>query len=116
MFQDRLFRLYQTPKSLDELTQQVQDLRDTLNSAVQDLVLLKSVLEEKGLMDAALYKRLRIQRMLWDHSSAGASPWRNYSLYPYTLSEKDFLRETLGVGEAEVKTYEEDAENMGTRT
>ena len=115
-FQERLFRLFLTPKSLEELSQQIQDLRYTLNSAVQDLVLMKGVLEEKGLMDEALYKRLRIIRMLSDHSSAGADPWVNYAIYAYTLEEKDFLRHALRASEEEVKHFEDSAAAAGTRT
>jgi hypothetical protein len=43
---------------------------------------MKSVLEEKGLMDTALYKELRIRRMVADHGGGGASPWRNTSSIP----------------------------------
>ena len=106
-FQDRFSRMFLTPTSLEELTQQIQDLRYTLNSAVQDIVVLKNVLEEKGMMDAALYKRLRIMRMMNDHSSTGPSSWVKYSIYPYTLSEQDFLREALDANETEVKSFEE---------
>jgi len=106
-FQDRFSRMFLTSTSLEELSQQIQALRYTLNSAVQDLVVLKNVLEEKGLMDAALYKRLRLMRMMNDHSSAGPSSSVKYSIYPYTLSEHDFLREALDANETEVKSFEE---------
>ena len=115
-FEDRSFRLFLTPKTVEELAKQIQDLRHTLNSAVQDLVVLKEVLEEKGLMDEALYKRLRVTRMIQDHSSAGASSWVNYSIYPYTLDESDFLRHAFRANEQEVKNFEENVRHIGTLT
>ena len=115
-FEERSFRLFLTPKTVEELARQIQDLLHTLNSAVQDLVVLKEVLEEKGLMDEALYKRLRVTRMINDHSSAGASPWINYSIYPYTLDEKDFLRHAFRASEEEVKHFQENVDAASTRT
>jgi hypothetical protein len=38
------------------------------------------------------------------------------SIYPYTLEEKDFLREALDATEAEVKGFEEDVANATTLT
>lgn len=116
IFQDRLFRLYDTPKTLADLTQQVQDLRDILVSAVQDIVVLKTCLEQRGLMDEALYKELRIGRMLRDHSGAGPHPWVGYSIYPYTLNEEDFLRAALNATEAEVKGFKEEAHARQAQT
>ncbi len=115
-YQERLFRMVSPSTSVEDIKQQVQDLVATLTSVVQDLVVMKSVLKEKGLMDAALYKRLRMARMLSDHSSHGADPWVSYSIYPYTLDEKSFLREALAVSEAEVKSFEQNVADVETRT
>jgi PHD/YefM family antitoxin component YafN of YafNO toxin-antitoxin module len=115
-FEDRLFRLFLTPKSVEELSRQIQDLRYTLNSVVQDLAVMKEVLEEKGLMDKALYKRLRVARMIHDHSSHGASAWVDYSIYPYTLDEKDFLRHTFRASEEEVKNFQTNVDGVASRT
>ena len=113
---ERLIRLFRPSKSVEELAVQVEDLRHTLNSALHDLVVMKSVLEEKGLMDAALYKQLRARRMISDHGGPGPSSWRYMSIYPYTLDEQDFLREALHATEAEVKSFEEDAAHATTLT
>jgi len=108
---ERLFRMILPSKSIEELNQRIEDLHHTLNSAVHDIVVLKEVLREKGLMDEALYKRLRIERMLADHGGPGASPWVGSSIYPYTLDEHAFLRRTLGAGETEVKSFQKDADD-----
>jgi hypothetical protein len=113
---ERLIRLFRPSKSVEELAVQVEDLRHTLNSALHDLVVMKSILEEEGLMDAALYKQLRIRRMISDHGGPGPSSWKYMSIYPYTLEEKDFLREALDATEAEVKGFEEDAAHATTLT
>ena len=113
---ERYIRIYWEPKSLEELAQQIKDLRYTLNSAIQDLAVLKGVLEENGLMDAALYKQLRLKRMLGDHWNGGAAPWVNHSIYPHTLPEPDFLRGVLKSSPGEVKEYEEDVEGRAAMT
>src|SRR5579872_5798053 len=89
----RLFRMHAQAKEIETLSQAVADLRHTLFSAIQDIAVLKKALASKGLLDVALYKKLRVQRMLQDHNSAGASPWRTSSSYPYTLDEEEFLRD-----------------------
>jgi hypothetical protein len=116
IFNSRLFRLFQPSKSVEELNQRIEDLRYTLNSVVQDIAVLKEILEEKGLMDAALYKRIRVNRMVQEHSSAGANSWRNSCFYPYTLDEEDFLQESLGANEAEVKSFQENVSTIETLT
>ncbi len=44
----RLSRLFRPPDNLAEVAQQVQDLRSTLFSAIQDIAVLKEMLQEKG--------------------------------------------------------------------
>ncbi len=105
IFHDRLFRLFQPASDLEGLSRQVQDLRATLLSAIQDIAVLKAMLRERQIWEDAAYKRLRVKRMISDHSSAGASPWRNYSSYPYTLEEPEFLREVLSATPAEIEEF-----------
>ena len=115
-FQDRPFRMFQPSKSIEELAVRIEDLRHILNSAVHDIVVLKNVLEEKGLMDAALYKQLRMHQMLRDHGGPGPASWQYMSIYPYTLDEKDFLRQALKADEAEAERFQKDAEDRRMMT
>ena len=112
--ESRLFRLHRKSKTIEELNEQIDDLRHILRSAVQDIAVLVSALQEKGVIDDAAYKRLRIAQMLRDHSSAGTSPWRYHSLYPHTLDEQDFLRQRFGAGEGEVREFSERANRSET--
>ncbi len=112
--ESRLFRLHRKCKTIEEMNEQVDDLRYILRSAVQDIAVLISAMQEKGVMDNATYKRLRVAQMLRDHSSSGTSPWRYHSLYPYTLDEQNFLRQRFGAGEAEVREFSERAKRSET--
>jgi hypothetical protein len=106
--QSRLFRMYGEPKDVDALGRVVADLRHALFSAIQDIAVLKSALADRGLLDDATYKKLRMQRMVADHSSAGVASWRNSSSYPYTLDEDEFLRDQFHATDDEVRQYEDD--------
>jgi hypothetical protein len=108
----RLFRLFQPSNSLGELNHRIDDLRYTLNSAIQDIAVLKQVLKEKGLMKDAVYQQLRIDQMVQDHSSAGGDSWKNPCFYPYTLDEVDFLREALRANAAEVSAFKENVASI----
>ena len=110
------FQIYNTDMTVEGLARQVNVLRDTLISVVKDVVVMKDIFERHGLMKEATYRELRSGRMLADHSSAGADPWTRHSLYPYTLSEQDFLREVFHAGEAEVRQYDEHVEALHTQT
>jgi len=114
--QSRFFRMHAEPKTIESLSAAVADLRHTLFSAIQDIAVLTEVLKRNQLLDETLYKELRIQRMLGDHSSAGASPWRNCSQYPYTLEEEELLRERFRASEEEVRQYREDIDSLETLT
>jgi hypothetical protein len=60
--------------------------------AIQEISVLKAVLREKGMWDETLYRRLRTESMVTDHSSAGDWPQTSHSYYPYLLDERAFLR------------------------
>jgi len=99
-----------------EVSQQIQDLRSMLISVIQDFTVLKVMIQEKGLWDEARYKKLRIQRMVDDHSSAGCDSHKSYSHYPYTISESDFLRQRLKANEVEVRSFEIQVATVQTLT
>ena len=61
-------RLFSPVRTVNELTSQVEVLRDTLMSAIQDIAVFKELLREKRVWDDSLYRKLRIQRMITDHS------------------------------------------------
>ena len=102
-----LERLFRTPNTVEELASQVEVLRSALMSAIQDIAVLKELLREKGGWDDYSYRKLRIQRMVKDHSSAGPWPHPIHSYYPYVLNETDFLKEVLSANEAEVREFEQ---------
>ena len=111
----RLFRLFQSPRNVKELSRQIEDLRHTLLSAIQDIV-LKTLLREKGVWDEALYRRLRIHQMIDDHSTPGPPPWTHHSHYAYTLDEPDFFRLCFKAGNAEVQEFAQKVDEVQTAT
>jgi|SRR5688572_6694317 len=118
LFEKRFFRLFARRESLElsQLAQQVNDLTITLVSVIQDVAVLKTMLQEKGIWDEARYMQLRRQQMIADHSSAGLAPWVWYSAYPYTLDEEEFLRHQFKADEAEVAAFREEVEFVSQLT
>jgi hypothetical protein len=116
MLQLRILRLYGRTEEPSKLADQVADLRHTLLSLIQETEVLKAILRERGDWNEEAYRRLRIERMLADHDSAGASPWRHQSSYRYTLDEDDFLREQFRFGDADVADFRDRARSMASRT
>jgi hypothetical protein len=116
ILESRFFRLFRPSQDVSAPTLHIEDLRSTLISAIQDIVVLKAMLQEKGLWDEPLYKRLRIQRMIDDHSSAGCASWLRYSFYPYTLEQSDFLRHQFKATEDEIKSFEAQVRFVQTLT
>ena len=102
---ERYFRLSGPCRDLAEAELRIEALRATLTSTIQDIVVMKQLLQEQGMWNAARYHELRVERMIDDHSSGGAAPWEGHSWYPYTLDEADFLRHEFGASEAEVAAF-----------
>ena len=90
----------------DHLELQLDDIRHVLKSAIQDIAVMQSMLQEQGLWDDDLYKKLRVERMIGDHSAVGADPWGGHSVYQYTLEESEFLSNVFDASEDEVKKFE----------
>ncbi|HZS05767.1 MAG TPA: zinc ribbon domain-containing protein [Blastocatellia bacterium] len=116
LFESRLFRLFQPATDPAQVARQVDDLRAVWVSAIQDIVVLKEMLAEKGIWDEASYKRLRIRRMIADHSGAGPCPWTEYSYYAYALEEDEFLRQQLAADKEEVESFEREVEFVSKLT
>jgi len=98
------------------MAEQIQDLRHTLFSLIQEVEVLKDLLREQGTWDERRYRQLRVEKMLADHSSAGPDPWRHHSHYAYTLEEEEFLHEQLRFGEQELAEFRARAEDLETQT
>jgi hypothetical protein len=107
----RGFRLFGISTNPQEVAQRTADLWHVLRSVIQDLAVMKAMMEEKGLWDEAKYKELRVNRMVSDHSGAGPSPWTQHSYHPYTLNEGEFLTQHLDADEAEVKQFKDRVES-----
>jgi hypothetical protein len=114
--ESRMFRLFNKSANPQDLAQQNADLLAVLLSAIQDVAVIKELLQEKGVWDETLYKELRLQRMIGDHSSIGPSPWTSYSYFPYTLVESAFLRHQFKASDEEVKEFEEQAQAISECT
>ena len=109
--EERIFRLYRRTEIPSELAMQMADLRHTLLSLAQEVEVLRTMLG-----DETSYQRLRVKRMLDDHSSQGPSPERHHSSYRYTLDEDEFLRQQLGFGDEEVQDFRTKAREMSALT
>jgi ribosomal protein L40E len=102
----RLFRLIDNADD----DKDAADLLAVLFSAIQDLVVMKQLLKEKGVWDEEHYKKLRVACMIADHSSAGAIPWQSYSYYPYTLEEEELLEKVFNASKEEIEKFKQDIE------
>ena len=98
-------RLFERPSTTDELAAQVEVLRGMLLSSLQEIETLKALLRERQVWDEAIYRRLRIEQMINDHSSAGPWPQKFHSHYRYVLGETDFLREALSASQSEIDGF-----------
>jgi hypothetical protein len=111
-WETRMFRL----AAAAQKEKAVGDLLSALISAIQDVVVIKQLLAEKGLWDEELYKKLRTERMIDDHSGAGATPWKSYSHFPYTLDEEEFLKHMFNASEEEIEQFTKKAETASELT
>jgi hypothetical protein len=107
-WQTRMFRL----TAAAQKDKSVADLLSVTFSAIQDMVAMKELLIEKGIWDEELYKKLRIERMIDDHSGAGATPWQSYSHFPYTLDEEEFLEKVFNASKEEIEKFKERVETI----
>ena len=112
----RWFRLFFDPRNVDELAAQVADLRSTTLSLIQDVAVLRGMLRARGMWDEGEYRRQRLEIMVRDHSSAGATPQTSHSYYPYTLDEREFLESVLKATPQEVAEFEKRVEHVQTLT
>lgn len=112
----REFRLFAPSASIEDMNDRLEILLETLNSAIQDIAVLKDILREKGIWDPELYKRLRIERMINDHATPGPPPWKWHSLFPYMLKETDFLRDQFQASEPEIKEFKARVDSVETVT
>ena len=92
-------------KDPEALSRTVEALRHALFSAIEEIAVMKALLEAKGLWDPQLYKELRIDTMLKDASTAGPFPWSYHSYYPHFLDHEDFLRDQFNATDEEVKQF-----------
>jgi hypothetical protein len=113
---ERAWRIQLTPDSLDQLAEQVVDLRTMLYSLIRDVAVFRQILQQRGLWDVAQYRRLRMERMIDDHSTAGATPWHHHSPYPYTLDERAFLEQVLAATPEELATFSRRVADVETAT
>jgi hypothetical protein len=112
----RIFQLLKRPEDFTEMRTQMEALRYTLLSVIQDVTVMQDMLERKGAWDPALYRELRTQRMIQDHSSAGIFPSLGFSAYCYTLDESDFLQKLFHATPAEVGAFEKKVAEVETYT
>lgn len=116
IYEMRFFRLFRDPRTPGEVAEQFADLRHVLFSALQEIETLKRLLSESNVVSLEDYKRARLQVMLDDHSSQGASPWKSHSQYAYTLDEIEYAREALKLSPSEIEHFQKDAAAMEMMT
>ena len=102
--------LFDDSDTPDARKRQIDGLRRMVLGLAQDVDLLKRALREAKVLEAPGYKKLRVERMVGDHSGAGAFPFRHHSYFPYLLEEEDFLRTQLGATDEELQAYREEVE------
>jgi hypothetical protein len=83
----------------------VDALTHALLAALQEIAVLKTLLSEKQVWDNDLYRKLKVEAMLEDHSAAGPWPNTQHSYYPYFLDDEEYLRSELHATDEEVSAY-----------
>lgn len=116
LFFRKAVRLFEKSTTLNDLSEDVREMKAIMGRLIQDLVVFREMLQEKGLWEDERYKALRIKRMINDHNSAGASPWLWHSYYSYLLTEKEFLRQVLKAEDSEVRDFEVEIKRVQTLT
>jgi hypothetical protein len=104
------FSMFADPNSAVDPKVQIAVLRRAVVSLAQDVAVLRDTLVRKGLLTAADYRKLRIDRMVDDHNGAGAAPWVHHSYFPHLLGEEEFLRVALEATDSEVEAFRKDAD------
>jgi hypothetical protein len=112
----RYVQIARPAMTLAEASDQIQTLRRMLMSAIQDISVLRQVMKDANLMGDANYRRLRIERMVQDHSSCGGNSWRNDCSYKHSLEEEEFLREELLATGEEVEAFRKRVRYVTTLT
>lgn len=110
--ESRIFTIYNKSAEPAQLAKKADDMLAILTSAIQDIVVVKEMMKEQGIWDDERYKELRTRRMIEDHSSGGAGPWFEYSIYPYTLDESEFLRHQFHADDEEIQKFEKEVEHI----
>lgn len=112
IWESRLFRLAEAARN-NKVT---ADLWSVLVNVIQDMVVIKQVLTENGIWDEEIYRKLRTERMIGDYSGAGATPWKSYSQYPYSLDEEEFLKHVFNASKEEIEEFKKKAETASELT
>ena len=95
---------------------QIQVLRRAVIGLAQDVHVLKELLAEHQLFDAARFKALRMRRMVADHNGAGLASYRRSSYYPYALDEEGYLRAQFAATDEEVRAFNAEVEFVSQLT
>jgi hypothetical protein len=104
------FSMFADPNPSVDPKAQIAVLRRAVVSLAQDVAVLREALERGGILSTTDYRRLRIERMVQDHSGAGAAPWLHHSYFPHLLGDEGFLRVALRAGDSEVEAFRKDAD------
>jgi hypothetical protein len=91
-------------------------LADVVRRLIQEVEVLKSMLESRNVWDKEQYKRLLKQRMIDDHSSLGCGSWLHYSSYPYVLDEGALLKYRFDVSDQELAEFKNEVDYISTLT
>lgn len=115
-FDSRIADLFREPTTQAETVKQLAALRHALLSVIQDLAVMKQVLQDANLVTQERYKQLRIQRMELDQAEIGPSPWEAHSYYSHLQDASSYLADSLGCSSAEVADFNERANRARTMT
>lgn len=108
--------MMETNGSVKMMEAQLKALQETVFKLCQEVEVLREAVLEKNVLSENEYKKARENKMLCDHSSAGAEPWERHSYYRYVLDEEDFLDQILGLNEDQIKEFKVSASHMERQT
>src|SRR5436189_1387452 len=74
---------------------------------IQEVEVLKGILEKNGLWSEDQYRQAIVDRFLSDHNSVGPGIGPSHSDFYYTFGEEDFLKSRLNFSDEEIKAFDE---------
>ena len=100
----------------DAAFRSIEGLARVVRRLTQEVEVLKSMHNDKGIWDEQHYRKALVKRFIDDHNSAGRLPMTTYSYYPYILDEPSFLKHCFHSSDAEIAAFNREVNYVSALT